>query len=291
MGDDGPEKWFIKYANCASSHQSPIAIWLDDLKIRPYSDKNEGIQLNQFDNQIRNATILNNGHTVLIKITSENHLTFTSGHLPDKYKLVQMHFHWGQHEENVGSEHTIGNGQYPLELHLVHVNEETDRPEAVLGIFYQLVESDESEDDNSSFINPSMNAIVKNFYQVHSSRKLGFISDALRISDLLPKNIDDFIYYNGSLTTPPCTEGIHWTIFRNVQSITKHQLELFRLLRGQDEDEYLGDNFRPTQPLNNRIVTLYTYQPSSKSSNAFSASYSLFPVLILSLTLTKIMKW
>jgi carbonic anhydrase len=53
-------------------------------------------------------------------------------------------------------------------------------------------------------------------------------------------------YYTGSLTTPPCTEGVRWVVLRNPISIDQQQLEQYRAV--------LGRNDRPTQPLNGRLV-------------------------------------
>jgi len=287
--NSGPKKWSEKYRTCAGTHQSPISIWLNDLSIEAYSKKNDGILLHHYDSILRNATMVNNGHSVVVRIPPEYHLTLSGGHLPDKYKLVQLHFHWGDNDK-VGSEHTIGNSPYPLELHLVHVNMETNQPEAVLGIFYQIVDSESTDDKYSRFMNIQLEGFVKQFQKVKFGKTLTQMDDYVRVSDLLPRNRDDYIYYNGSLTTPPCSEGLHWTIFTQVQNVTKYQIEQFRQLRGDSRDAPIVNNFRPPQSLNDRKIILYTYQPHQGKSSATTAAaigLSFFIMMIFNFFLSK----
>ncbi|MET0122341.1 MAG: carbonic anhydrase family protein, partial [Candidatus Thiodiazotropha sp. 6PLUC9] len=57
----------------------------------------------------------------------------------------------------------------------------------------------------------------------------------------------DYYRFNGSLTTPPCTEGVEWYVMKSIQSVSKQQLDKFVEIMAHD-------NNRPIQPLNARIV-------------------------------------
>uniref|UniRef100_A0A8C5WU61 Carbonic anhydrase 8 n=1 Tax=Laticauda laticaudata TaxID=8630 RepID=A0A8C5WU61_LATLA len=79
------------------------------------------------------------------------------------------------------------------------------------------------------------------------------------ISDPL---LRDYWVYEGSLTVPPCSEGVTWILFRYPLTVSQVQIEEFRGLRNHIKgaellegcDGNLGDNFRPTQPLNDRVI-------------------------------------
>ena len=76
-----------------------------------------------------------------------------------------------------------------------------------------------------------------------------------QISELLPKN-QNYVNYNGSLTTPTCNEAVNWLLFLDPIAISSTQLNDFRKLKdGEGQD--LVDNFRPVQPLNGRKVGWY----------------------------------
>jgi len=65
-------------------------------------------------------------------------------------------------------------------------------------------------------------------------------------NDLLPEDTKHYYHYKGSFTTPPCTEGVEWYIFKDTVNISKSQLDALR--------KYYRNNERPTQPLNHRVV-------------------------------------
>uniref|UniRef100_A0A670IIF6 Carbonic anhydrase 8 n=1 Tax=Podarcis muralis TaxID=64176 RepID=A0A670IIF6_PODMU len=72
----------------------------------------------------------------------------------------------------------------------------------------------------------------------------------------------DYWVYEGSLTVPPCSEGVTWILFRYPLTVSQLQIEEFRRLRThvkgaellEGSDGTLGDNFRPTQPLSDRVI-------------------------------------
>lgn len=114
----------------------------------------------------------------------------------------------------LGSEHTLGGLQYPAELHLVHKGVEDPNKLAVLGIFLNVGKDDSAlrseETVISKILEPGQRAEMKN--------------QVLELK--LPENRNSFARYNGSLTTPPCTECVIWTVFTEPVSITREQVKI-----------------------------------------------------------------
>lgn len=149
------------------------------------------------------AEIENDGHTIKEKFKKENYVFFKN----KKYFLKQLHFHGH-------SEHSLNGIYYPAEVHLVHKNENNEL--LVLGIFIEL--------------NSSRNNRFGFFKNINKKRTLVKLS---KIKDLN----GSFFYYNGSLTTPPCTENVEWIIFDKHISLNHSQLYPFR--------QIFKNNYRP----------------------------------------------
>jgi carbonic anhydrase len=216
-GETGPEHWahIVKDCDCGGKSQSPIDINGDMV------DK-DFVEL-QLDYQSDSTLdIVNNGHTIKLDYPFG---TFMIGE--ETYKLAQFHFH-------AGSEHTIGGTRYPLEVHLVHLNEAKNI--AVIGILFE-----EGEE----------NVLLKKIYEKMPDEVNESISEALEIdvNNLLPKE-RSYYHYSGSLTTPPCTEGVKWFVMKNTITASKEQIE--RISKFMPVN-----NYRPVQPLNGRTIEVY----------------------------------
>eukprot|EP00696_Hemimastix_kukwesjijk_P010920 gnl/Hemi2/23740_TR7971_c0_g9_i1.p1 gnl/Hemi2/23740_TR7971_c0_g9~~gnl/Hemi2/23740_TR7971_c0_g9_i1.p1 ORF type:complete len:293 (+),score=61.21 gnl/Hemi2/23740_TR7971_c0_g9_i1:88-966(+) len=141
------------------------------------------------------------------------------------------------------SEHTIGGAQYPLEAHLVHSDHPQDSGGAVaiVSVLFQ----DAGTGYSNSFLN-------KFWWMVSSLQDVGDRDDPneqeVTAMDLLPDNLSYFMY-SGSLTSPPCTEGIDRYVMRHPAKIGTDQLTAFRRI--------YNANFRALQPTNNRRITLF----------------------------------
>ena len=167
---------------------------------------------------------LDNGHT--IQVNAKTGETMTVG---DKsYALLQFHLH-------APSEHTVDGRRYPMEMHFVYQAE--DGALAVLGVFI------EEGAENRAFA-PLWKQLEE--------------TPGTHVTVQLPINFDDGIFaggeptgvfhYEGSLTNPPCTEGVKWFILRTTTEVSKAQIAAFA-------DAYEG-NSRPVQPLNDRMPYL-----------------------------------
>ncbi|XP_074527556.1 carbonic anhydrase 4a [Halichoeres trimaculatus] len=243
---NAPEKWDHANSNCGGRQQSPINVvtrkTLKDERLTPFKFQNY--------QQTFSGTIKNNGHSVQVGVP---HLsTISGGGLPDTYKAVQFHLHWGSNG-GPGSEHTIDGEQYPMELHIVHMKHQyTDLttalsdPEgvAVLGIFYERSNSANRKYDHI------INAL-KSIKNTDGNTSLLPIS----LAQLMPaeQNLTSYYRYKGSLTTPGCTEAVIWTLFEHPVPLSIEQLRAFSELKFHDGKPMVG-TFRPVQPLNGRQV-------------------------------------
>jgi len=258
-GITGPEYWYKTYPTCGGSSQSPIDI---HLKCNA-KGRNKALKLDGYD-LILPATLLRGKKNIDLEFDEEPHHvqpSVSGGFIPngDSYEFAGLHFHWGSNN-SVGSEHLINGVSYPAEAHFVHFNkkygslsEAADKPDGllVLGFFLKVCETStpglhliaegmkafEFEDKEDIHLNKEVS-----IYEI-----LGYGSD--------PKYLDEYVFYQGSLTTPPCTENVLWHVFPKPISIRQEDLLYFRRVRslGKCSKTY-SDNFRPVQPLNGRKV-------------------------------------
>lgn len=165
-------------------------------------------------------TVLNNGHTVQVNFPEGS--VFSSGIA--RYKLVQMHFH-------TPSEETIYGIPYPMVAHFVHVDAAGNY--AVLGVLFE-----------EGAHNPELDKVIRAAPRYEQGpRTLAAVTfDPAR---LLPENLGVW-RYEGSLTTPPCTEGVRWHVATHRVSASAGQIAAIHAI--------VGDNARPTQPLYGRLL-------------------------------------
>jgi len=218
-GDTGPEHWGkLDNANLAcvnGSEQSPINIEFSQVKA---NKKLEGIQI-----QYEPATfsLLNNGHTVQANAATESNSIVIEG---NEYKLSQFHFH-------TPSEHQYNGQNYDMELHLVH--KDANGKLAVLGLM--IKEGRE---------NGNLASVWEVLPKEETKNEIS-VKEPIDLQDLLPHDQTSF-HYNGSLTTPPCTEEVKWIIFEQPIEMSKIQIQAFQ--------EISPDNHRPVQPINKREI-------------------------------------
>jgi carbonic anhydrase len=213
-GETGPAHWGSlapEYALCATGlSQSPINI--DAPSRRDLANIS-------FNYQPSPVEIVNNGHTVQVNYAPGSFIELDG----QRFDLAQFHFH-------SPSEHTIGGGTAAAEMHLVHKS--ANGSLAVVGVMIQ------EGAHNNAFAPVWSNLPASE----GPARKVGATIDA---DDLLPA--DQRTYrYNGSLTTPPGTEGVKWCLMVEPVTMSASQIADFRKL-------YFGNN-RPTQARNGREI-------------------------------------
>ncbi len=164
--------------------------------------------------------IVDTGHTIQVFGTDESYITVEG----KRYQFKQFHFH-------NPAEHEINGKQYPLEMHLVHQEVGTDNL-VVLGVFIE---------------EGAPNAFLENvFTQIPAEQEVEVETQTmLTLSDVIPPAQTHYTYI-GSLTTPPCTVGVDWIVFREPIAASAEQIEMF--------SRVYANSARPVQPLKNRRV-------------------------------------
>uniref|UniRef100_A0A7E4VMJ6 Carbonic anhydrase n=1 Tax=Panagrellus redivivus TaxID=6233 RepID=A0A7E4VMJ6_PANRE len=232
----GPCNWPMAQTGLS---QSPIDLKLSKMKVYSLADPIKFVNYNR----PLNGEYVNTGYSVqFIPDTCIDAPEIYGGMLDQSYRFIQYHYHWAQNE-NEGSEHTLGGLSYPAELHLVHQGVEDPSKLAVLGVFLQILKDDSALSADETVLESIVNSGDR------TSLK------GQRLSLKLPENTNSFCRYHGSLTTPPCSENVLWTVFTDPISVTREQLAALRSVKDCSGHIH-RKNYRPTQPLNNRQVLL-----------------------------------
>ena len=213
-GETSPAKWGElkpEFHTCKDGvNQSPINLtgFIDgDLKDIKY------------DYKTGSTDIVNNGHTVQVNIASGSSIEVDG----IKFELKQFHFH-------TPSENNINGKSFPLEAHFVHASKDGE-----LAVVALMFKDGEANDMLAKLWNKMpMKAGDKNTLKIEE------------VTSILPKG-RDYYRFNGSLTTPPCTEGVRWIVLEEAVTLSKEQKETFAKVMGHA-------NNRPIQSTNARVI-------------------------------------
>ena len=186
----------------------------DERKLKSNHDKLE-LAFQQGKQQI-----VNNGHTIQVNVSEGNTLRLDN----DTFTLQQFHFH-------APGENEIDGKQFPLEAHFVY--KDKDGALAVLALMFQQGKA-----------NPQLANVWKQIPAAVDQTVM--LNNPLDINALLPKKFD-FYRFSGSLTTPPCSEGVRWIVLEQQVSASPEQINQFRSVMHHA-------NNRPIQSLNGRII-------------------------------------
>ncbi|XP_022098094.1 carbonic anhydrase 1-like isoform X1 [Acanthaster planci] len=257
IGEKGPAHWCDDFPDANGNRQSPIDIVTKDAKV----DSSLGpLNINYSSARSTCTEVINNGHTFQVNAQSSD-TNLSGGPLSHNYRLAQFHCHWGSNDGQ-GSEHTVDGRPYDAELHLVHWNTDLfqsvgdalpkDKGLAVLTAFLKVGQE-----------NTGWSKLVALLNHIKCKDDKCCIEEGFDPSVLLPENKKDYWTYEGSLTTPPCHESVRFIIFREPVEISPHQIASLRDLLSHKQNEqpacgcqeHLSDNYRPTMPLNGRVVT------------------------------------
>jgi carbonic anhydrase len=141
-----------------------------------------------------------------------------------RYELLQYHFH-------TPSEHMKEGFNYPMEMHIVH--RDGDGNFAVIGVIFQ-------EGEENEYLNNLLNVLPKK-----TAKQKIYSALSVNPAYFIPANTE-FYKYSGSLTTPPCTEGVYWMVFKQPITASAEQI--------QQMNEVMGENARPVNPVNSRTI-------------------------------------
>jgi len=216
-GEEGPEHWgelSDEFRMCAEGkNQSPI-----DLTAAVRADTPELV----FEYYSTPVDEINNGHTIQQNIRPGSFLR-----IPDRgrnFELKQFHFH-------SPSEHTVGGQSFAMEMHFVHIDE--NGALAVVGVLV-----DEGEE----------HPILKQLWSFMPENvgETNMQPIGIEETNLLPPT-RDYFSYGGSLTTPPCSEGVKWIVLKTPIEASAEQIAIFQKRVGPNTN-------RPVQPHNARLI-------------------------------------
>ena len=219
-GETSPEHWIEieKNSDCNGKHQSPINIINKDAD----SSATKGDLKILYAPSTHISKVINNGHSVQFDFENGDSINYKN----ENFYLKQIHFH-------EPSEHKINGIIYPIEMHLVHISKSGHI--AVLGIM------GEEGDDSQLF------EFFESFLPINN-RETKAIHQKIDLSSLFLED-KNYYSYGGSLTTPPCTEGVNWFVFK--QPFILLEKEVLKLRNNMP-----NHNYRNEQALNDRKVKL-----------------------------------
>jgi carbonic anhydrase len=215
-GKEGPKQWGAlapEFAACAKGKtQTPI-----DIKGAVPADLPEL----KFSYSSEPLTIVNNGHTVQVNIAGNQTLAVGDR----SFKLAQFHFH-------TPSEEAINGKRYDMVAHFVHRD-----AAGALGVVAVLLQRGKA--DNAAF-KPVFDNLPAKRGEPQNPKGV-----SIDLAKLLPSTLG-YYAFAGSLTTPPCSEGVSWMVLRQPVQVSDKQLKQFRRI--------YAANARPLQPLNERTL-------------------------------------
>jgi carbonic anhydrase len=209
-GDMGPENWGDEFPTCGKgTKQAPLNI------TGPFDKSKDVLVVNYKEGPLK---ILNNGHTIQVNVEPGSTLKINK----DVFNLLQFHFHRPSEEQ-------IDGKPMAMVAHFVHKN--ADGKLAVLGVLL-----------NDGKDNAAIQTLWNNAPKAEGPE---VVVDKVKFdpSTLVPAALTHY-NYEGSLTTPPCTEGVSFYILKTPVDIGKKQVMDFPFKR----------NARPVQPLNGRKI-------------------------------------
>jgi len=245
--------------------QSPIDIVSKEARyqeFRPFTvSRHDGLS-------IRKGTLYakNTGDTLkLYAVSNHTKALLGGGPLTVDYEFVEIHFHWGDEQKVGGSEHSIDEQKYPLELHMVHrnIHDETvseafkhENGLTVLGFKFQLVKESETASEGVDTL-----AKIAEKFLVDTGSKFSkgdiekeFKADEdVNVVNFLPVLMDEYFHYHGSLTTGGCEESVNWIVFKNPLAIKEKHLKAFQSLKNKNGAN-IANNFLPIQSVNDRPI-------------------------------------
>lgn len=213
-GEGGPANWAKLSPDnfqCAGKNQSPVNLaGFIEADLKPI----------EFNYQAGATEVVNNGHTIQVNYAKGSTIKIDE----QTFNLVQFHFH-------APSENQIRGKSFPLEGHLVHADK--DGKLAVLAVMYSVGA------ENAGL------AKVFSDMPAKAGEKKAFASK-FNVSEVIPAT-RDYYRFNGSLTTPPCSEGVRWLVVKAASTASKAQIDGFAKV-------IKHTNNRPLQAVNARTI-------------------------------------
>ena len=181
------------------------------------------------------------------------------------YIVLEFHLHWGN-DGTQGSEHTINGKKYAAEIHFVSLKKGyppiTSSFGDTLSVVGVLCEAADIAIKGT---------IWEQLFPVPTSYGKHINLPALQYNQFLPSNLD-YYHYDGSLTTPPCSEIVEWFVLKQPIQIPIEYLNMLRQTQQDSNGTILLYNYHDVQPLNGRVVYQYSHGANNRS---------VFPIILM----------
>ncbi|XP_058461209.1 carbonic anhydrase 13-like [Malaya genurostris] len=245
----GPSNWGALSPSCNGLYQSPVSLAVNrSLFVR----KKRPLELWGLQSRPTRITLVNEGGSAayFFDYRKADHPRLRGGPLKVDYMFYQFHYH-------LGSEHSLEGQRSTSELHLVFYNSLYESYEsaqnqadgiAVIALLYDVLKKDRIDTLNKW--TRYLSKVIEEDHE-YSIPNYGLFS----LSDVTQTTTWPYFSYEGSLTTPPCSETVQWIVVTQRMMMTKSELKKMRQLKGRGGEWVL--NSRPNQALNFRRVFLY----------------------------------
>ena len=215
-GDTGPEHW-----GCLADAYRPCGEGVEQSPVNLTGFVSSGTEPVTFDYSTAAVQARNNGHTVYLDFDPGSGLSVGGR----RYELLGVHYH-------SPGEHLLEGEIFAAELHLVQ--QDASGNLAVVGLLFRLG-------------NPSR--LVEDLLGLAPATGVeADIGGGPNAAEYVPSD-SSYYGYSGSLTTPPCSEGVRWMVMQSIGTVSEDQVEILQALTH-------GPNNRPPQPIGDRSITV-----------------------------------